>query len=134
MHSLDYFARVRIDSLLALNWEHIETFLDASDPMDFSLSGRTKDYLVCGGTEWQAFHESRALSLGWDWIQSDDGALNVSLADQPRSNILVIDAIGYDLDIAATTKFLRQIIESVPWKVVVEKRIVKNAAARRKLH
>lgn len=112
-YSIDYLVRLRRAELLRLEWEHIETFL--TDPR--SLDGAcllTRP--LQGSTEWIARHAGPLLSLAWDWVVTDDMTMTSCATVHPRTNIVMIDDTGYDMDSAATHAELWSAIAQTPWQ------------------
>lgn len=73
-----------------------------------------------GFTEWSGERGGRIVSLGWDWVRLDDGALIESFDCAIRSNMMMLDAKGYDLGIEQAELLLREHIRAaVDWKKAV---------------
>ena len=129
LHSFDYFARLHAPELEGLRWSHIETFLD-EDANPVAGSSPT----VSGATEWQTVRAGAALSLGWDWVRAPDGSLAPSLSIPLRTNILLIDALGYDLARETTDICLWSIIGTIPWQAQVRAELVQLLPDTRRLN
>ena len=114
LHSADWRVRLREPALLSIVFEHVCSVQDASvldETVHLHRSARG-----CGATEWQGRCGGRLVSLGWDWLRLDDGALVPDLSSPPRSNILLIDSRGYDMDLPDSDLGLWQLIQGLGWQ------------------
>lgn len=113
-HSHDQRVRVREAALVAIVFEH------ACSVQDFAVlaDARRGHGAVhsAGVTEWQARCAGRLVSLGWDWVRLDDGALRHAAEVAPRTNIMLIDGRGYDLAADECDAALWKLIEAMPWQ------------------
>lgn len=69
-----------------------------------------------GVTEWRASYNGVVVSLGWDWIRLQDGAIVALKAAPPRSNLMALDAKGYDLAPDELTSLLWEVISAIGWE------------------
>ncbi len=104
-HSMDYYHRLTIDELEKLEWVSLETY--ALQTLDARLKS--------GGTEWQCECDGVVLSMAWDWIQREDGEVEVDTDAGIRTNILARDQNGYDLSVADTQNFLLLTTQRLNW-------------------
>lgn len=69
-----------------------------------------------GLTEWVCRQDGATISLAWDWVRLDDGAL-VECFDCPvRSNVMILDDKGYDLGPEASAAMLQEKIRATAWQ------------------
>lgn len=108
MHSHDYRIRVTCDDLASLRLRHLCTTEDLGSWGEM-LPSPTR----AGSTEWHGEFAGRPVSVGWEWIQKDGGGLQALMDVPPRTNLMIIDAKGYDLPesefVDALWCFLRQL-------------------------
>ncbi|MCJ0765289.1 DUF4902 domain-containing protein [Variovorax terrae] len=119
LHSGDYRVRIGRQALEASNFAHLHTGCDRAAWID--NAGRPGQRPAFSGfTEWSGTVGQTILSLGWDWLSWDGKAICTSPFDGPRSNIMVIDAQGYDLDVPACEQHLRALIDRLAWRKAVQ--------------
>jgi hypothetical protein len=114
LHSHDGRVRLAPGVLGTIVLEHLCTVQDPSVLCDARAT-----YPRCsaaGVTEWQGLCDGGQVSLGWDWLCLDDGALVVLATVAPRSNVMLLDRAGYDLAPALLDAGLWQAIQSLPWQ------------------
>lgn len=108
-YSRDLYVRMRASELYQLQFVHL-----------YSASLNTP---VCppiyGYTEWKAHHFDATVSLAWDWVLQDDGALLIAGPQQLRSNIMLVSAKGYDLGPEETAADCARVVETIPWQATV---------------
>ncbi|GAB2600031.1 hypothetical protein GCM10027034_36460 [Ramlibacter solisilvae] len=121
MFSRDYCVRVPQRRLGDILFEHLCT---EQDP---GVSGLRQKSFRGGMTEWVGRCGGQAVSLGWDWGQLEDGSICLLKAVSPRTNLMAIDAKGYDMPGNEALDDLWALIESLPWRGEV-------AASLRSLH
>lgn len=114
MHSLDCRVRLKSDPLVSITFEHLFTIQDLSILTDSALACRSP--ISAGLTEWQARVDGRLVSLGWDWVRLQDGCLLIDDTVPPRTNLLLVDARGYDSPTHDLTAVLWQLIRSLDWQ------------------
>lgn len=113
MYSRDYYCRVPQRKVAELRLQHSTSIVEASvlnEVRHLHLPGR-----VAGITEWQGLEQGYPISLGWDWMELQDGAVRPVMVIPPRTNIRLIDAKGYDVPEASAAPFLWALIASLPW-------------------
>ena len=87
-----HLVRVTAKQFLQLPWEHLFTTIDG-----VVLNDAPANALIAGSTEWAAPFMNRKVSIGWDWYCTDFASAPVLLtAVRPRSNVMLLDAKGYD--------------------------------------
>lgn len=122
MHSRDYYCRVPQRKAAELRLQHSISIVDASvlnEVRHLRLPGRT-----AGITEWQGLEQGYPISLGWDWMELQDGDIRPVMVIPPRTNVRLIDAQGYDVPEASAAPFLWALIASLPWPGFVSRMIV----------
>ncbi len=113
-HSHDYLIRVSSRGLRHLSFEHLYTERDETVREDTRLAGPSTR--CTGITEWQARAENVLVSLAWDWVQLSDGALRPVRVVPPRTNLKLIDELGYDMLEVESVAMLWQMIDDVAWQ------------------
>ena len=114
LHSPDGRVRLKASALRTIVLEHVCTVQDLAVLDDL---GPAQCSARAGGiTEWQGRHDGRVLSLGWDWVWLDDGALVAPRTAPPRSNLMLLDPQGYDTHPAELDEALRALINRLAWQ------------------
>lgn len=116
-HSHDYLVRVTAAALQAIVFEHYCTLQDSPGP------GSAPPQRRVGLTEWVGQAAGARVSLGWDWQQLDDGQALALQEVPPRSNLMVVDARGYDLPPAEVARHLWQVVRQIPWESYVQREL-----------
>lgn len=101
--SSNYYLRIRLAELMQLELCHL-----FSEVTSYELSGAK------GYTEWGGSLDQKPLSLSWEWMILGDGII----IPGPRpvtSNIMLIDAKGYDLGPECTAESLTTKITALDW-------------------
>ena len=111
LNSPDFQARLKPEQLGALAWSHLDTSSDDEHAITQERRGASG-----GLTEWSAAFRGRTLTLGWDWILCDDGQLLAGTMVAPRTNIRVLDALGYDADPQTNDASLWAIVNAMAWQ------------------
>lgn len=117
MYSRDYYCRVPQRKAAGLLLHHSISILDASvlgEVQHLRLPGRR-----AGITEWQGLEQGYHVSLGWDWMELQDGDIRPVMVIPPRTNIRLIDPKGYDISEASAAPFLWDLIARLPWQASV---------------
>jgi hypothetical protein len=111
LYSADFQVRLKPAQLSAIAWSHLDTSSDEEHHITQERNG------AFGGlTEWSAALRGRSLTLGWDWILCDDGQLMASMVVAPRTNIQVLDDLGYDTDPQTHDASLWAIVNAIAWQ------------------
>jgi len=127
LYSHDYYWRIPERKLAALRLQHLIT---VPDPMvlqqvrHLRVPGRR-----AGFTEWEGLEQGAPLSLGWDWVELEDGEIHAVMAVAPRTNIMPIDRKGYDIAGEWSTPHLWELIAGLPWRQFVRDSLPAQAAA-----
>lgn len=114
MYSRDYYCRVPQRKAAGLRLQHSTSIVDGcvlNEVRHLHLPGR-----VAGITEWHGLEQGYPISLGWDWMELQDGDIRPLMVIPPRTNIRLIDAKGYDVPEASAAPFLWALIASLPWE------------------
>lgn len=114
LHSQDGRVRLAPGVLGTIVLEHLCTVQDPS-VLDDARAAHPRCG-AAGSTEWQGQCGGRQVSLGWDWLCLDDGALVALATVAPRSNLMLLDTAGYDLAPALLDAGLWQAIQALPWQ------------------
>jgi hypothetical protein len=114
LHSHDRLLRMQEGALFAIVLEHVCTVQDLS-VLDHTVPWH-RGARSAGITEWQADHAGRIVSIGWDWVRLQDGALVAATSVAPRSNILLVDRVGYDLGRDESDAALWRWIHTLHWQ------------------
>lgn len=69
-----------------------------------------------GMTEWQSRVGGVAVSMAWDWMQLSDGAVCLLPHVAPRSNLQLLDDLGYDMATDEALALLWEKIGSIAWQ------------------
>ncbi len=130
MHSRDYYCRVPQRKAAELRLQHSASVVDAcvlDEVRHLRLPGRT-----AGITEWHGLQQGYPISLGWDWMELQDGDLRPVMVILPRTNIRLIDDKGYDVCEASAAPFLWALIASLPWQRFVARTILDDGPLLRR--
>ena len=114
LHSHDHRIRLREPALFTIVFEHVCSMQDFGVLDDSQPAHRAAH--SAGITEWQGLYAGRLVSLGWDWLRLDDGALVAETTVPPRTNLMLIDAQGYDMTLGACNAVLNQLIRALHWQ------------------
>lgn len=111
LHSRDYFVRIKASDLSRIVFEHLES---TQEP---SVCAESHKFIArCGFTEWQGTHRGHVVSLGWDWAQPVVGHVVLLRDVAPRTNVRLIDELGYDFhDEQASPRFF-ELITGLRWQ------------------
>lgn len=115
--STDFYVRIGPDFLGRLCFEH-----HSSECL--LRSGRE------GFTQWTAVLQHGVVSVSWDWMCLDDGAIVQRQPHTVLSNAMLVDAHGCDRGAELTEMALQRLVERIDWRPTVA-RLCRGAAARR---
>lgn len=104
-----------VDALLSIPLRHLVTGLHEHSPRDvLALCGRATDW--AGYTEWVSDCAPR-VSLGWDWsLRCPDDVPLFVRASPPKTNVMLLDEDGLDMDWARNTDVLATVVQSLDWE------------------
>jgi hypothetical protein len=114
--SPDGYIRLPLASLNAMSFVHL--FSQSDDEFLRELREQTVPACSAGFSEWKSDTEP-PISLGWGWFvhcQSHDLLL---APDGVRSNVMLIDAHGYDLGAMKTSHLFGMWLNAFDWRGVV---------------
>lgn len=117
-HSRDYGVRVDRKRLQAISFEHLCSDEASEVREDTRLHPMSTSR--AGITEWHARVDGIAVSMAWDWMQLNDGAMCLLRQVAPRSNLQMVDAQGYDLRGHEALELLWEKIGNIAWQKPVE--------------
>lgn len=114
--SPDGYIRLPLASLHSLSFEHLFSESDA----DFlqELKAQTIPARSAGFSEWKS-NTSPAISLGWGWFIDHRSDRMLLAPDGVRSNVMLIDAYGYDLGPMKTSSLLCTWLSAFEWQGTV---------------
>ncbi|MEK8034742.1 DUF4902 domain-containing protein [Ideonella sp. DXS29W] len=105
--------RLCIDELLSIPLRHC--FSGVDEACADSVSGCGRIATISGYTEWTS-SAAPSLSFGWDWqLDVHDGGIRWRRIDVPRTNVLLVDSRGRDLDWGRSLSYLSTVVDSLPW-------------------
>lgn len=112
----DGYVRLRLKDLGALSFFHLFSESDA----DFleELQAQAIPASMAGFSEWRSDTEP-ALSLGWAWFVPNQSSQLLLAPERARSNLMLIDAAGYDLGSVKTSSLLRVWLNMFDWQSTV---------------
>jgi len=105
---LDVYVRLSVMEAERLAPRHLYSALDDDAPCDMATP------TLQGVTEWVA-DGPRTLSFGWDWSAPIDIGL-VAHWSSLRTNLMLVDEAGVDLDAAATRACVARVMERCGWQ------------------
>ncbi len=114
--SPDGYIRLQFACLAGLHLVHLYS---DSDP-DFlqELKAQTVSARIAGFCEWQSKTEP-AVSLGWGWFIHSQSDRMMLAPDPVRSNVMLIDAQGYDLGQRQTANLFYAWLGEFEWRSTV---------------
>ena len=117
----DSYIRLKLETFLVTPLVHHLSGLDDDKPIIPQEGARLA--CISGYTEWLST-TTPTLTLGWDWrlVVPHGQSLYVKLGD-PRSNIMLVDAMTHDLGPARTSVLLNTAIAALAWQEEVCKYI-----------
>lgn len=111
----DGFLRIELGSVLTSKFTHLFSDL-CPEPAQHSAGGWC---LASGFSEWCS-HDSKAISLGWDWVViADRLELALIRVGLPKSNVMLIDGKGRDYGWLESLEILTTVIDALPWQCEV---------------
>jgi hypothetical protein len=123
--SPDGYIRISLASMCTVPFLHLFSEFD----YDFleELLGQTVPAHSAGFSEWRSA-TFPAISVGWGWfIHSRSHRLCVA-PDGVRSNVMLIDALGYDLGAAKTSNLFSTWLNDFEWQHTVSEALHRSKA------
>jgi len=114
--SHDGYIRLSLKHLSELPFTHLNSDVDPEILEDLQM--QTVPAAAAGYSEWTSI-TTPAISLGWSWfVHSRSGQLLLA-PEAVRSNVMLVDARGYDLGQMATSFLFATWLATHEWKNVV---------------
>ncbi|HVK93725.1 MAG TPA: DUF4902 domain-containing protein [Noviherbaspirillum sp.] len=114
--SPDGYIRLPLGRLSALSFVHLFSESDA----DFlqELKAQTIPASAAGFSEWKSDNDP-AISLGWGWFIHSQSNRMLLAPDGVRGNVMLIDALGYDLGPRKTSSLFGTWLSVFEWQDTV---------------
>lgn len=109
----DGYLRMRLADLQPLDFEHLLSYHDAGLCAELLALGMPAR--LAGFTEWASV-STPAVSLAWGWYVASRSRAVLLAPDGVRSNVMLIDAQGYDLGPKRTSELLHAWLHGLPWR------------------
>lgn len=114
--SLDGYLRLSMPALRALPFRHLFSDLDPDLQKELHALGIATSCAGC--SEWVAGSRLE-ISVGWSWyVDAPTGHMLIA-PEEVRSNLMLIDACGYDLGPLHSAYCLRSLLPLLDWKNTV---------------
>jgi len=113
MLSPDGYVRMPLATLDALSFDHL--FSQCDDEFLQELCAQTVPAAVAGFSEWKS-RTDPAISLGWGWFVHSRSQRVLLAPENVRSNVMLIDARGYDLGPVQTANLFRLWLDGLSWQ------------------
>ncbi|MDR7152052.1 hypothetical protein J2W49_004028 [Hydrogenophaga palleronii] len=104
----DHYVRMTSEAIWRLTLQHRSSEITVQSPCE-------------GFTQWIARIDKKLLSVSWDWVRLDDGALVQPVPRIVLSNVMMVDAFGCDRGMDLTGAALQAVVDSTDWKPTVAK-------------
>ena len=121
--SADSYIRLQLPALACESFVHKFSYADESFLEE--LNDQALGVSDAGFTEWQSEclnGNGAVISLGFAWFRPAGNSPQLFVAEDPvRSNVMLLDAKGYDLGPQATANLLRSWLTQFPWQSEVAK-------------
>jgi hypothetical protein len=111
--SPDGYIRLRLASLNTLTFVHLFSESDAG--FLHELQSQTVPAIAAGFSEWKTMTDP-VISIGWGWFIHEDSERMLLAPDGVRSNVMLIDARGYDLGSQRTSTLFGTWLSSFEWQ------------------
>lgn len=109
----DGYVRMRLAELQPIRFEHLFSYRDPALLAELLALGMPAR--LAGFTEWTSV-STPAVSLAWGWYVASRSRAVLLAPDGVRSNLMLIDARGYDLGPKRTSELLHAWLHSLPWR------------------
>jgi len=118
MHiSPDGMLRLSISELLSTPITHLITGVDEDAARSPEACGTVAS--ISGYTEWVS-SSTPAITIGWDWyIQLTIDQPFWTRMGLPRSNVMLVDAAGYDSGWERNLEILATVVDALPWRELI---------------
>jgi hypothetical protein len=118
--SPDGYIRLSLASLGTLPWLHLYSAVD--DHFLEELHEQTVPARTAGFCEWKSA-TAPEISIGWGWFVHDETDRLFLAPDGVRSNVMLIDSVGYDLDAMKTSHLFYTWLNIFEWTETVNNAI-----------
>jgi hypothetical protein len=115
--SPDGYIRLPLASLSSLSFVHL--YSDSDDVFLDELKSHTIPARSAGFTEWKS-DAAPSISLGWGWFIHSQTERMMLAPDGVRSNVMLIDAHGYDLGPIKTSNLFCTWLAAFEWQDIVD--------------
>jgi len=116
--SNNFLVRLKTRQVLDASLVHLVSYLDPTVASDTLGKGWVSGCLS-GATEWWASSPQGVLTLAWDWILADDGALQAAWDVFPRTNVQLVDEMMRPLTLTASKAGWEECLQSLDWRAQV---------------
>jgi hypothetical protein len=108
----DGYVRMSLAQLRSTSLSHLISNLDeGGETMESDLASPATGYSEWIGSGFPA------LTLGWDWrLELGRNHVKLTLLNEPRSNIMLLDDQGTDLGPETTRRLLAEFVDDLPWR------------------
>lgn len=114
----DGYVRLCLPTLQDLPLIHLVSELDEEIHATPIPQGATLA-AICGYTEWVSTTVP-VISIGWDWrLNTASMPPGLVRTVEPRSNVMLRDAQGFDIGPAKTAILLESVVDALAWRDVV---------------
>jgi hypothetical protein len=112
----DGYVRLRLENLNTLSFSHLFSQNDS----DFlqALRAQTIPASAAGFSEWTS-NTNPVISLGWGWFIHNQSNRMLLAPDGVRSNVMLVDACGYDLGPFKTSSLFCMWLSAFEWQDAV---------------
>lgn len=114
--SPDGYIRLPLASLNALSFVHL--YSESDEAFLEELKAQTIPARSAGFSEWKST-TAPAISLGWGWFIHSQREHMMLAPDGVRSNVMLIDAHGYDLGPIKTSNLFCTWLSTFEWQHIV---------------
>ncbi|MES2951739.1 MAG: DUF4902 domain-containing protein [Pseudomonadota bacterium] len=114
--SRDMYVRLKAADINAVRLTHLYS----------EVTGKAYGKQPAGITEWTGIHGQGLLSIAWDWIFLNDGLFSVPRDSVIRTNVMLVDGKGYDIDPTATDRACAAKIATLNWQNKLQQMLQKR--------
>ena len=112
----DGYVRLRLEDLSAVSFFHL--FSESDSDFLQELRTLTIPASAAGFSEWTS-NTNPVISLGWGWFIHNQSNQVLLAPDGVRSNVMLVDASGYDLGPLKTSSLFCMWLSAFEWKEIV---------------
>ncbi|HYD80169.1 MAG TPA: DUF4902 domain-containing protein [Paucimonas sp.] len=118
--SHDGYIRLSLRNLSEIPFVHLASDLDTGILEELQM--QTVPAQTAGYSEWIS-NTTPAISLGWSWFVHSDSRRLLPAPEAVRSNVMLIDARGYDLGPTATSFLFTTWLATHDWEHAVSEAV-----------